>query len=129
MMKVSEERGSARDLITPVHTGEGKPVMTIIGLFHWKPDLSHEKVLECLGRRLTYKEPEGADMLFEYWPSGLGDNTPAVVAGYEMSDFAPIMELELFWGEYFDITMLPAVSAEDGIKLGADAMQHIAAMA
>lgn len=103
--------------------------MTIIGLFYWKPDLPHEKIMECLGRRFDYKEPEGADMLFEYWPSGLGDTTPAVVAGYEMADFGPIMEIELFWGEYFDITMLPAISAEDGIKLGADTMQRIAALA
>ena len=101
--------------------------MTIIGLFHWKPDLPHEKVLECLGKRLQYTEPEGANMLFEYWPSG-GQEGPAVVAAYEMADFGPILEIELFWGEYFNITMLPAVSAEDGIKMGGDVIQRIAAM-
>jgi hypothetical protein len=103
--------------------------MTILGLFYWKTGITHEKILECLGKRFSYEEPEGANLLFEYWPSGVGDRTPAVVAGYEMTDFAPMMEIELVWGEYFDITMLPAVSAEDGIKMGGDVIQHIAAMA
>lgn len=103
--------------------------MTMIGLFYWKPGISHEKVMECLGRRFDYKEPEGANMLFEYWPSGVGDKSPAVVAGYEMTDLGPMLEIELYWGEYFDIMMLPAISADDGIKMGADILQHIAAMA
>jgi len=101
----------------------------MIGLFYWKPGISHEKVMECLGRRFSYKEPEGANMLFEYWPGGVGDKTPAVVAGYDMTDLGPMMEIELYWGEYFDITMMPAISADDGIKMGADILQHIAAMA
>jgi hypothetical protein len=103
--------------------------MTILGFFYWKPGLPHEKMLECLGRRFEYEEPEGANMLFEYWPSWLGDKTPAVVAGYDMTDLGPMMAIELFWGEYFDITMLPAISADDGVKMGADIMQHITAMA
>jgi len=103
--------------------------MTILGLFYWKPGLPHEKVMECLGRRMKYEEPEGANMLFEYWPSGVGDKTPAVVAGYDMADLGPMLEIELVWGEYFDIMMLPAISADDGIKMGADVIQHIAAMA
>lgn len=103
--------------------------MTILGLFYWKPGITHEKVLECLAKRFQYEEPEGANMLFEYWPGGVGDRTPAVVAGYEMTDLGPMMAIQLFWGEYFDISMLPAISAEDGIKMGADIIQHMAATA
>ena len=102
--------------------------MTILGLFYWKAGLPHEKVLECIGRRVEYKEPEGANLKFEYWLGG-GERTPAVVSLYEMNDFGPMMEIEMVWGEYFDIVMKPTISAEDGIKMGADIIQHIAAMA
>ena len=103
--------------------------MTMIGLFYWKAGITHEKVMECLAKRMQFQEPEGANMLFEYWPGGVGDKTPAVVAGYDMTDLAPMMEVELIWGEYFDIMMLPAIKADDGIKMSADVMQHIGAMA
>jgi len=103
--------------------------MTILGLFYWKPGITHEKVMECLGRRLQYETPEGVHTVFEYWPAGASPDLPAVVGVYEMSDLGPMMETELIWGEYFDIKILPAISAEDGLKMGADIMQHLAAIA
>lgn len=48
-----------------------------------------------------------------------------VVSIFEVSDYAPLMEVDLFWSEYFNITFLPVVSAEDGIKLGRDIMTHM----
>ncbi len=102
--------------------------MTILGLFYWRPGIPHEKALEALTKRAQYGLPEGVSTVFEYWPAGASPDIPAVVGVYEMSDFAPMLETELVWGEYFQMKLLPAVSAEDGMKLGADVMQHIGAM-
>jgi len=103
--------------------------VTILGLFYWRPGITHEKAMEAMAKRAQYELPEGATTVFEYWAAGAGPDIPAVVGVYEMADFGPMLETELVWGEYFQMKMLPAVSADDGIKMGADIMQHIAAMA
>ena len=55
----------------------------------------------------------------EYWPAA---EDPAVVVIFQTDDYTPLMEIALTWGDTFDITTLPAISAEDGLKVGPDAM-------
>ena len=40
----------------------------------------------------------------------------------EADDFAPLMELNMTWGDAFVITTHAAVSAEDGLKIGPEVM-------
>ena len=103
--------------------------MMMIALFHWKEGLSHEKVMECLAKRMDYTMPERMHMLHEVWPASSGPELPGVVSIFEVPDYAPLMEVELFWSEYFNITFLPAIAAEDGIELGKDIMTQMMATA
>lgn len=103
--------------------------MMMMGLFHWKEGLSHDKVMECLGKRLEYAIPEDMHLLHEVWPATSGPDLPAVVSIVEVQDYAPLMEVEMLWSEYFDIKFLPVVSAEDGMKLGKDIMTQMMATA
>jgi hypothetical protein len=34
------------------------------------------------------------------------------------------MEVAFTWGDTFDITVIPAISAEDGLKIGPDVMSR-----
>ena len=45
-----------------------------------------------------------------------------MVSIFRTDDFSALMEIELTWGDVFDITTYPAISAEDGLKIGPDAM-------
>ena len=42
---------------------------------------------------------------------------PIVVSILEADSFAPIMAMTTEWGDVFDITVTPAITAEDGLKL------------
>jgi hypothetical protein len=55
----------------------------------------------------------------EYWPA---TDDPAVVSIFRTEDFSAFMEIEVTWGDIFDITTFPAVSVEDGLKVGADVL-------
>ena len=43
-----------------------------------------------------------------------------VVSIFSTDDVAAIMEFEFEWSDVFDIDVSPALSAEDGLRIGAD---------
>ncbi|HET9092127.1 MAG TPA: DUF3303 family protein [Acidimicrobiales bacterium] len=51
----------------------------------------------------------------EYWPA---TEDPAVVSIFRTEDFSALMELEFSWGDVFDVSVYPDVSAEEGLKIG-----------
>jgi hypothetical protein len=50
----------------------------------------------------------------EYW---LQTADPAVVSIFETDSVAPIMATLAEWGDVFDITVVPAITAEEGLQL------------
>ena len=56
----------------------------------------------------------------EYW---LQASDPAVVAIFGADSVAPIMAIATEWGDVFDITVVPAVTAEEGLQLAQQMMQ------
>ncbi len=102
--------------------------MLLMELNYWHEGLSHEKMMECVARRTEYTYPEGIAPIAEYWPAGVGLDTPAVVAIYEADDFAPFLEVELLWSEYFDIKFFPIVSAEAGLGMLKEGLKEIEAL-
>jgi Protein of unknown function (DUF3303) len=71
----------------------------------------------ALMRRTAWDYPSGVRMIAEYWPMA-GDLQ--VVAIFSSDDVGAIWELEAEWGDVFDIDISPAVSAEDGLRIGPD---------
>ena len=52
-----------------------------------------------------------------------------MVSIFSATEFAPVMEFVLEWNDAFDINVHPAVSAEEGLKIGAAALGKLARLA
>jgi hypothetical protein len=102
--------------------------MLLMELNYWHEGLSHEKMLECVARRTEYTYPKGLTPIAEYWPAGVGMDTPAVVSIFEADDFAPFFAMEMAWSEYFDMKFFPIVDATEGVKFVKQAMKELEAL-
>jgi Domain of unknown function (DUF3303) len=71
----------------------------------------------ALMRRTAWEYPSGVDVIAEYWPMAADLQ---VVAIFSSDDVGAIWELEAEWSDVFDIDISPAVSAEDGLRIGPD---------
>jgi hypothetical protein len=93
--------------------------MDYVMLLRWKQGMSREQRDGALIHRAGWKYPAGVDVIAEYWPAA---EDPAVVSIFRTSDFEALMEIEFTWGDTFDITVFPAVSAADGLKIGPEVL-------
>jgi hypothetical protein len=76
-----------------------------------------------LMRRAAWQYPDGIDVIAEYWPMAAA---PQVVSIFSTNDPAALMQLELEWNDIFDIQIHPALSADDGLKIGPDVFGRLA---
>lgn len=93
--------------------------MDYVMLLRWKPGLTRDQRDGALVHRAGWKYPAGVDVVAEYWPAA---EDPAVVSIFRTDDYGALMEIDLTWGDLFDITTLPAVSADEGLKIGPEVM-------
>ena len=91
--------------------------MDYVALLRFRSSVSSAERDAALARRATWQYPAGVTVVAEYWPVS-GD--VQVVSIFSTDNFAPIFEFELEWSDVFDIDVSPAVSAEDGLRIGAD---------
>jgi len=102
-----------------ITSSDRRTAMDYVMLFSWKQGLTRDQRDGALMHRAGWNFPSGVKVIAEYWPAA---EDPAVVVIFQTDDYAPLMEIALTWGDTFDITTLPAISAEDGLKVGPDAM-------
>ena len=95
--------------------------MLYVMVLNWKPGLSREQMDGALMRRSKWQYPKDAKVVGEYW---LGASSPAVVSIFEATDYEPILEITLTWGDMFDITVMPATTPEVGLRLGPQILQR-----
>ncbi|MFC2082024.1 DUF3303 domain-containing protein [Candidatus Bipolaricaulota bacterium] len=69
---------------------------------------------ERMERRLKWQYPEGVKPIAEYWLQG---DDPTVIGVFEADSVAPIFLIRAVWGDVFDVTVVPAVTAEEGLQL------------
>ena len=69
---------------------------------------------ERVGRRMQWSYPEGARMVAEYW---LQTPSPNIIAVMEADDIAPIMAGTSDWDDVLNWTVVPAVTAEQGMEM------------
>jgi uncharacterized protein with GYD domain len=74
---------------------------------------------ERTARRAEWQYPEGIRLIAEYW---LQDDDYAVVSIFEADDNAAIFAVYAQWGDVFNIKVMPAVTAEQGLKLAQQMM-------
>lgn len=75
---------------------------------------------ERMARRVGWQYPDGMRPVAEYW---LQTPDPAVILIAEADSVAPIMAVVAQWDDFFDITVIPAVTAEEGLQLAQQMMQ------
>jgi Domain of unknown function (DUF3303) len=95
--------------------------MDYVMLLRWKQGLSRDQRDGALMHRAGWNYPNGVQLIAEYWPAA---EDPAVVSIFQTDDFSALMEIDLTWGDTFDVTVIPAISAEAGLKIGPDAMSR-----
>jgi len=93
--------------------------MDYVMLLRWKQGLTRQQRDGALMNRAGWKYPAGVDVVAEYWPSA---EDPAVVSIFRAEEYSPLMEIGMTWGDTFDITILPAISADDGLKVGPEVL-------
>ena len=77
----------------------------------------------ALGRRANWQYPDTVRMIAEYWPMS---SDVTVVSVFSTDQIDGIFQFELEWSDVFDIEVHPAVSAEDGLRIGPEAMGRLA---
>jgi len=64
--------------------------------------------------RAGWQYPEGVKPVAEYW---LQTSHPDVISVFEADNIAQIMAITSEWGDEFEITVVPAITGEEGLAL------------
>jgi|SRR6185369_3412742 len=91
--------------------------MDYVALMTFRPATTAAERDAALARRATYQYPGGVTLIAEYWPMAA---SPQVVAIFSANDSADVMNLVFEWNDVFDIAIHPALSAEEGLRIGSD---------
>ena len=93
--------------------------MDFVILLSFKDGLTEQERDEALVRRAQWSFPEGITVLAEYWTTA---DEMAVVVVARADEFQPLWSVVATWQDKFDITVLPAVSAEEGLRIGPEVL-------
>lgn len=113
-------RGGCGDAVTSIYGGI---VVDFVALLSFRPTVPAAERDGALMRRSTWKYPPGVQVVAEYWPSSA---SVQVVSIFSADSSEALLELELEWSDVFDIAIYPAVSAEDGLRMGPDVFGRLA---
>jgi hypothetical protein len=67
-----------------------------------------------IAHRAGWQYPEGVKPVAECW---LQTGDPGVISVFEAESIEPIMAITTEWGDEFDITVVPAITGEEGLAL------------
>ncbi len=85
--------------------------MLFVALMKARPGTMQARI----ARRLEWQAPEvGAEAVAEYW---LQTPDPAAIAAFTADHIGQIWAAFAWWDEFFDISVYPAVSAQEGLEL------------
>ena len=91
--------------------------MLFVALLNVRAGTSKERI----ARRVEWQPPSGIRPVAEYW---LMTDNPKVIFIAEADSTAPIMAMCAAWDDVFDITVVPAITAEEGLKLAQQMIQE-----
>jgi hypothetical protein len=99
--------------------------MEFVALLRFRPSVPAAERDAALMRRAGWQFPDGLKVIAEYWPLS---GEYQVVTVFSAETVAPIMEVEFEWDDVFDMTVTPAVSAEEGLRIGPEVFGRIPRM-
>jgi Protein of unknown function (DUF3303) len=108
------------DTLTSIYGGI---VVDFVALLSFRPTVPAAERDGALMRRSTWQYPPGVQVIAEYWPSSA---SVQVVSIFSADSSEALLELELEWSDVFDIAIYPAVSAEEGLRMGPDVFGRLA---
>jgi hypothetical protein len=89
--------------------------MDYVGRLTFRSSVGATERDAALMRRTTWEYPTGVRVIAEYWPMAADIQ---VVTIFSADDIAAVWELVAEWEDVFDFDVSPAISAEDGLKVG-----------
>jgi len=99
--------------------------MDFVALLKFRSALSAAEADAALGRRAAWKYPEGIQVIAEYWPLSSAVQVASILAAESIEK---IMELVFEWQDVFDIDVYPAVSADEGLRIGPEVFARLPRM-
>lgn len=69
---------------------------------------------ELFAKREAWQPPEGLEIVAEYWVQA---SDPSYILISEADGIKPLMEAMGPWLDYYDYTVIPAVTREEGLRL------------
>ena len=99
--------------------------MEFVALLKFRPSVPAAERDAALMRRAGWQFPDGLKVISEYWPLS---GEYQVVTVFSAETVAPIMEVEFEWDDVFDMTVTPAVSADEGLRIGPEVFGRIPRM-
>jgi len=99
--------------------------MDFVALLKFRSALSAAEADAALGRRAAWKYPEGIKVIAEYWPLSSAVQVVSLLAAESIEK---IMELVYEWNDVFDIDVYPAVSADEGLRIGPEVFARLPRM-
>jgi hypothetical protein len=99
--------------------------MEFVAFLRFRPSVSAADRDAALMRRAAWKYPDGITVLSEYWPMS---GECQVVTAFAADSITAMMEVEFEWNDVFDISIHPAISADDGLRVGPDVFARLPRM-
>jgi hypothetical protein len=99
--------------------------MEFVALLRFRSSVPAAERDAALMRRAAWQFPDGIKVISEHWPAW---GEYQVVTSFSAETFAPIMEVEFEWNDVFDVTVVPAVSAEEGLRIGPEVFGRLQRM-
>lgn len=99
--------------------------MEFVALLKFRSSVSAAERDAALMRRASWQYPDGIKVISEYWPAW---GEYQVITAFAAESFGPIMEVEFEWNDVFDVTVVPAVSAEEGLRIGPEVFGRLPRM-
>jgi hypothetical protein len=96
-----------------------------VALLSFRSSLSAAERDGALMRRAAWQYPEGIRPIAEYWPAAAAVQ---VVSIFSADSFDKVLELLFEWNDVFDIDIHPAVSAEEGLRIGPEVFGRLPRM-
>jgi hypothetical protein len=96
--------------------------MDYVGRLTFRSSVSGAERDAALLRRTAWEYPAGIRVIAEYWP--MADDLQ-VVTIFSTDDVGALWELTAEWEDVFDIDIAPAVSAEEGLRIGPDVFARL----
>ncbi|MCW2533631.1 MAG: hypothetical protein JWP62_3201 [Blastococcus sp.] len=99
--------------------------MEFVALLRFRPSVPASDRDAALMRRAAWQYPDGVKLIAEYWPMS---GEYQVVTVFAAETIAPIMEIEFEWNDVFDVTVSPAISADEGLRVGPEVFGRLPRM-